>query len=285
MSRYSVPDGAWDAHMHVTDLDQFPTEKAGKANYKPHSSTLDEARQSAKRLSIPNLAFTQTSTYGLDNSCLLWCLKQVTPSHGRGVVVIDPDTVTQKQLEDWHASGVRGVRINLKSIGAEPSAEDLRSLLKSVDAVIAPMKTWAIHVYADMAYMEVLQTIVGDLQSKICIDHMGSPEKGMPGSQICESPSWKALKSMLVRDNVFVKISAPYRFHETGDWSQLEQPVRELLACREGRGGVFASDWPHTRFESTDIKPWVDLCLDWCGSDDALRLRLFRENAEELYDV
>jgi predicted TIM-barrel fold metal-dependent hydrolase len=61
--------------------------------------------------------------------------------------------------------------------------------------------------------------------------------------------------------------------------------TKELLKVRGGDGVVFASDWPHTRFEGMDIKPWVEQCLEWCGDDDVLAKKLFRDNAKVLWDV
>ncbi|KIL94099.1 tim barrel metal-dependent protein [Fusarium avenaceum] len=48
---------------------------------------------------------------------------------------------------------------------------------------------------------------------------------------------------------------------------------------------VFGSDWPHTRFEGLDVKPWVSHLLDLTEGNQWLRERLFRENALELWGV
>ena len=48
---------------------------------------------------------------------------------------------------------------------------------------------------------------------------------------------------------------------------------------------VFASDWPHTRFEGLDIKPFVKRVMEWCEWDERLIERVFRGNAEMLWDV
>lgn len=49
---------------------------------------------------------------------------------------------------------------------------------------------------------------------------------------------------------------------------------------------VFATDWPHTRFEGVDIAPFAEASLRWCAEEDAgMAERLFRRNAEVLWDV
>jgi predicted TIM-barrel fold metal-dependent hydrolase len=47
---------------------------------------------------------------------------------------------------------------------------------------------------------------------------------------------------------------------------------------------VFASDWPHTRFDGLDVKPFVERCLQW--TDEAgLTENVFTVNAKKLWDV
>jgi predicted TIM-barrel fold metal-dependent hydrolase len=90
---------------------------------------------------------------------------------------------------------------------------------------------------------------------------------------------------MMQHPNFFVKVSAPYRVSKNETWRDLEPLTKELLKARGGDGVVFASDWPHTRFEDMDIKPWVEQCLEWCGDDAVLAKKLFRDNAKVLWDV
>ena len=48
---------------------------------------------------------------------------------------------------------------------------------------------------------------------------------------------------------------------------------------------VYSTDWPHTRFENIDPKPFAEFLLHWCNGNQSLVRRLFRTNAERLWDV
>lgn len=277
----TMPSGAWDSHMHVTDPERFHI--SSKATYVPHPAPLNEAQKNAERLSLPNLVFVQPSTYGNDNACLLDALEKVGNKCGRGVVVFDPESIQVHTLEKWHQLGVRGVRINLKSVESEMSPESLAHLLNRYADIIRPLKTWTIQLYADLVVIPQLLPLAAKLGVKIVIDHMGSPPKMQ--EDMASLKGWQALLTLLEQDNVYVKVSAPYRFTRGLEFRDTEHAVRDLYKARGGRAVVFASDWPHTRFEGADVEPFVRRCLEWCDGDKDLATNLFKRNAERLLDV
>lgn len=85
--------------------------------------------------------------------------------------------------------------------------------------------------------------------------------------------------------NTYVKLSAPYRISKDETLKDLEPLAKELLRVAGMSRAVFASDWPHTRYEGLDIKPYIKTLLEWCGHDEALIERVFKRNAENLWDV
>ena len=267
--------------MHVTDPLNFPVSKY--ATYKPHSATLSSALANARHTNLPNLVFVQPSTYGTDNACLLQALETVGLSHGRGVVVIDPENINLDNLHKWHTLGVRGVRLNLKSVNKTLPREELARVLRAYAGVVRPMKTWALQLYVDLAIMDDIERLLPELAVKVVFDHYGHPSSLTP--PLSEIPGWNALLRMMQSQLVYVKISAPYRLSKDPEYKDLEVMSKELFQVREGRGVVFASDWPHTRFEGVDIRPFVNNCLEWCGVDEKLRNNLFRDNARELWDI
>ena len=267
--------------MHVTDPLRFPISK--NATYKPHPATLSSALANARQTNLPNLVFVQPSTYGTDNACLLHALKTVGLSGSRGVVVFDPEETNLDTLNKWHALGVRGVRLNLKSVNKKLPTEELANLLRAYADVIRPMKTWALQLYVDLAVMDDIEVLLPELGIKVVFDHYGHPSSLM--SPLSGIPGWNALLRMMQSQSVYVKISAPYRLSNDPEYKDLEVMTKELFRARGGRGVVFACDWPHTRFEEVDIKPFVRNCLEWCGGDEKLRDNLFRDNARELWDV
>ena len=82
-----------------------------------------------------------------------------------------------------------------------------------------------------------------------------------------------------------MKFSAPYRLSKLQSQANLEPIAKELLRKRGKDRVVFATDWPHTRFEGLDIRPWMGKVLDWCAAEPLLCERLFAKNAEDLWGM
>jgi len=285
-TRLAIPPDSWDSHVHVIDPKQYPISKT--ASYKAHAALLPDLLASARKLNVPNLVFVQVSTYGIDNSCQLSALKSVTPARGCAVVEFDPDTIDAATLQDWHDLGVRGVRINLKSVGRKVSQGELVKLVRKYDTAIKTVPTWAIDLHIALSAIPHLESIVPELAPRnIVIDHMGSPMRVQ--GDMDSVPGWTSLVNLLSKhDNVHVKISAPYRFVEKGEdceFRSFEPLVKPLLRARGGKGVLWASDWPHTRYDGVNIGPWATRCLEWCGGDEQMVERLFRGNAREVWSV
>jgi predicted TIM-barrel fold metal-dependent hydrolase len=302
-----LPKSSWDSHMHITDPERFSP--SANATYKPHAALLPEALANAKKLSLPNLVLVQPSTYGTDNSCLLHylsLLRKGDPNAARAVVVINPsrdarDAVSDDTLRAWHEQGVRGVRINLKSVGKSLDSHAMRELLGSyverLNSVGGNVSGWAVQVFVNLAEVGTLKSFAQECLGsgkqgkdggiKLVIDHMGSPS--VIKKNLNDMPGWTELLDLMQNPGVFVKISGYYRTRGLDGKSpasveEWEPAVQKLLETRAGDGVVFASDWPHTRFEGWDIDPWTRSCYDWAGTEE-LREKLFRGNARILWDV
>lgn len=279
-----MPEGSWDSHMHIIDPVKYPL--AEDAKYKSSKHLLSDAMTFEDGLGMANIVLVQPSIYGYDNSCLLDALRESGPSKARGVVAFDPRTIDKKTLQEWHDLGVRGVRLNFQSIGKEVSDLDLETMLYQHAEIIRPFG-WVLQLYIPLAVAKSLEHIVPRLQVKVCLDHYGSPT--IPDNADTQEidpnqlDGFAALLRMLEQGETYVKISAPYRLCKDGH--QLTRLTRELLKIREGTRAVFATDWPHTRFTNLDIEPFAKMVLGLCGNDRALITKVFRKNAEDLWDV
>ncbi|KAJ6160563.1 Amidohydrolase 2 [Penicillium chermesinum] len=278
--KHRMPPKSWDSHMHVVEPRRFPLSK--KAVYEPPSHTLEEALAFESSLGVENLVFVQPSIYGTDNSCLLAALERLGPSRGRGMVVIDPDTIQQETLDQWHALGVRGLRVNLQSVGKVMEQTELEQTLLR-HAEIARPRNWVIEVYLPLAMMPLLEPIVPRLGVSICVDHFGSPTlPSLPlnDGNIPFDPytlhGFEALISMLRSGKTYIKISAPYRSSADRNMRQLKAMAREFLSTAPDRV-IYATDWPHTRFTGGACP----LCEEKVG----LAEKVFRRNTERMLDV
>lgn len=280
-----MPPGSWDSHMHILDADRYPL--CPSAVYRPSKHTVAQAVAFETSAGASNIVLVQPSIYGNDNSCLLDALRIFGPTRARGVVAFDTEDTPPATLWEWHGLGVRGVRLNLQSTGQTMSERDMEAVLRRYADAIRPLG-WVIQLYIPLAMVKTLGSIVPTLGVRICIDHMGAPS--LPSSRRRSASAldpysldgFGALVRLLQGGNTYVKMSAPYRLSKNQNYiDEVEPLARELLRAAPARV-VFATDWPHTRFEGLDITPWIQHVMEWCG-DQRLRDRVFRANAEELW--
>jgi predicted TIM-barrel fold metal-dependent hydrolase len=278
--------------MHVVDL-SFPL--SSSATYTPKPHTLHDAKAFYSRLGIQNLVLVQPSIYGTDNSCLLSTLKAIGATHGRGILEIDPAKTSETTLREYHSLGARGVRINLKSSGIKEIPPKFAEEVLRYAELIRPLN-WSLHFHVSMDMVPALTEIVPDLGVKLCIDHFGSPDLPPTFSKEkweSEGPwalsGFSHLMDLLrtAKPGAYVKISAPYRISSDPNPEMLDiGTVSRVLLKEVPERCVFATDWPHTRFEHVNVANFVEKCLEWAeeiGGEDLVD-RLFRRNAEELLE-
>ncbi|KAJ4395895.1 hypothetical protein N0V93_000111 [Gnomoniopsis smithogilvyi] len=277
-----MPPGSWDSHMHIVDASQYPLSPT--AIYKPSRHTIAQAVAFETSVGASNVVIVQPSIYGYDNSCLLDSLRTLGPAIARGVVAFDPDTTTIATLQEWHDLGVRGVRVNLQSTSKAMSHDEMGAVLRQYAEMVRPMG-WVIQVYIPLTMAKALETIVPDLGVRLCIDHMGSPGLSSNTSNLdpYSLDGFASLVRLLQAGNTWVKMSAAYRFSKHVDYVEDVEPIaKELLRVAPSRI-LFATDWPHTRFEGLDIRPWIESVMRWCNGDQELVTRIFRTNAAQLW--
>lgn len=281
-----MPPNAWDSHMHVTSP-AYPL--APTAAYRPTLHSLQHALNFESTINLSNIVLVQPSIYGTDNSCLLDALRSLGPRRGRGVVGIDPETIDLATLQQWHELGVRGVRLNLKSNDTAVTEEGLRDELKRYADVIRPLN-WVLELFIGMSDIPILERVVStcNLDVHMCIAHFGAPKLPPMSKRTCpvdpyQLAGFQSLVNMLRRGDTWIKFSAAYRFDEDPEMRGIEALAIELLRIAGDRL-VFASDWPHTRFDGLDVRPFVERCLEWTEGVGRTE-DVFVGNARRLWDV
>ena len=267
--------------MHVTS----PEYPLAKSAYKPSLHSLDHAMAFEKTIGIKNIVLVQPSIYGNDNSCLLDALKEIGPTHGRGVVAFDSDNTDSDTLHQWHRLGVRGVRLNFKSTNAAFDPDTVKKTLRKYAAAVKRLD-WVIELFIDVEQLRFLTDTIPDLGVKVCIAHFGAPDmkrwESYP-SDASKVPGMQHLTTLLSQtDNTWVKLSGHYRYDPSVDSMAGTEAIAKLLLSTAKHRMVFASDWPHTRFEGLDVKPFVSRCLDWAEEFDA-KDSVFRDSARNLW--
>ena len=298
-----LPRGAWDSHVHVVDevsvttksdvlniellKDAFPF--APDHAFRPKKATFEDLVQFEQQIGTDHVCLVAVSVYGTDNELLLQSLRQLK-GKGRAVVSIDPETIADQDLDEMHALGVRGIRINLKSTSQNKSKEDLTKTLRSYVRRIHRLN-WAIQLHIGLADIEKIASEIPNLGVPVVIDHLATPDKASaPRFQ----PGYTEFLDLLSKKQVWVKLSGIYRF---AGLPELGIYVREILRVAPTQV-VWASDWPHTGgvganpqgdrhalqdYRKFDVPAFVAQCKEWCEGDEVLIQKIFVENPRRLW--
>lgn len=279
-----IPKGIWDTHMHVVDPRTFPLSK--DAQYQPSPHTLDDAHAFLNQLGIDKMVIVQPSIYGNDNACTIDGLRGLGLEHGRAVIQFDPATTSRKQLQEWHELGVRGVRLNFKSVGGNVEQASLTASMREYANAVRRLG-WVLELYIALEDVPLLeQAMADDLGVKVCVDHFGHPSvESLENARTAQDiPGFHSLVKLLKKGQTWVKVSASYRLTRDPKHPVVESLCREIIRTRPDRC-VFATDWPHTRFDGLDVVPYLEAIFDVIEAEGVPLRQVLVSNAEELFDV
>jgi len=285
---FAVPRGACDCHTHVFGPPaQFPF--APERSYTPGEASLDELLALQADLALDRVVIVQPSVYGTDNACTVDALRRLD-GRGRGVAVI-ADDIPQAELEALHRAGMRGIRLNLATVGVH-DPDIARRRLAAAASRVTPLN-WHVQIYTTLAVIAALQDEMAALPVPLVIDHFGGAQ-AMPGPA---QPGFAALLALVQAGKAYVKLSAPYRSSsQRPAYADVAALAAPLIAANPERM-LWGSDWPHPggghkRGQSLDeIEPFfpeddgrtLNLLAEW-APEPALRRRILVDNPALLYD-
>jgi predicted TIM-barrel fold metal-dependent hydrolase len=225
-----VPTG-WDTHVHVFEAGA----PARAGHYAPQPAPLHEIEALAAAHGIGHLVIVQPSVYGTDNGVLLRALRQ-SPGRHRGVAVVDA-SVSDRELDELHEAGVRGVRFNLVSPVGNGDAQ-----LQALAPRLA-RRGWHVQWYAPAGELARLAELQRSCGLVFVLDHLGGLDAQTPENDA----AWGAL-AQLARAGAWIKLSGWYRMKASAPYRELHPAVARAAALF-GTHTVWGSDWPHTWFE------------------------------------
>jgi len=285
---FAVPAGACDCHVHVFGTAvEFPF--VASRGYTPPPASADELLQLQNALDLSRVVIVQPSVYGADNSCTLAGIRRLGIDRARGVAVIDSKT-TDTELQEMHAAGIRGVRVNLETAGEADPARSRRNLAAAVKRV-APLG-WHVQVYARLAVVEALHDDVMKLDVPIVFDHFGGAQAEGGVAQ----PGFAQLLALVASGKAYVKVSGHYRSSVMAPaYDDVAPLARALIAANPDRV-LWGTDWPHPHHaepgkELSELPPSFDiddgLALNQVGRwapTAATRRKILVDNPARLYD-
>jgi predicted TIM-barrel fold metal-dependent hydrolase len=247
---FTVPANAWDCHTHIFgDPKKFPF--TASRTYTPESASVAEMRALHRALHTTRVVIVQPSVYGTDNSCTLDAIRQLGVN-ARGIAVID-DSTSDAALDDMHRGGIRGIRINLATVG-QTDPELGRRRFGAAVARIRNRK-WHIQMYTQLSVIAALQKEISASPVPVVFDHFGGAQAAGGTTQA----GFDVLLDLVRSGPAYVKVSAPYRGSTAApDFSDMA-PLAKALIAANVRRILWGTDWPHPDTASgkqpTDISP------------------------------
>lgn len=280
--QFRLPPGSVDAHCHVFGPgEQFPF--APERKYTPCDASKEQLFALRDHLGFDRNVIVQATCHGADNSALLDALRS-SNDRARGVVTVKRN-VTDHQLHDMHAAGVRGVRFNFvkRLVDFTPKDE-----LMEIAARIAPLG-WHVVIYFEAVDLPELWDFFTALPATVVVDHMGRPDVGLP----VDGPQFELfIRFMREYPNVWSKVSCPERLSVTGPpaldgqrnaYRDVVPFARKIVETFPDRV-LWGTDWPHPNLK--DHMPDDGLLVDFIphiATTAELQRKLLVDNPTRLY--
>jgi 2-pyrone-4,6-dicarboxylate lactonase len=273
--QYAPPPGAVDAHCHVFGPGaEFPY--APQRKYTPCDASKEHLWALRDFLGLERNVIVQATCHGADNRALVDALR-ASAGRARGVASVARG-VTDAELRELDAAGVRGVRFNFvkRLVDTTP-----REVLEEIARRVA-LLGWHIVIYFEAAELPQLYDFFASLPATVVVDHMGRPDvtKSVAG------PEFELfVRLMRERPNVWSKVSCPERLSKAGPprYEDVVPFARRLVETFPDRV-LWGTDWPHPNLKSH--MPDDGELLDYVpqiAPTPALRQKLLVENPGRLY--
>ena len=273
------PAGAVDCHAHVCGpASVFPY--AHERIYTPPDATLTQYNALLAMLGIGRAVLVQPSVYGSDNRAMLAALNS-NPKKFRGVGVldIDPQKIRDTQLEQLHATGVRGLRCNIVDV-ADTSADLPIKALTALAQRIAPFG-WHLELLMHVNEYPDLDKTFANFPVDLVFGHFGYSH----AKHGISDQGFIGLLNLMKDQKAWVKMTGPYRICD-GDLPYADmRPFNDAVIAANPKQLIWGSDWPHVMVKK-HMPHDADLCelLGSWVSDESLRKAILVDNPCMLYD-
>jgi 2-pyrone-4,6-dicarboxylate lactonase len=238
--KFTPPPGAVDAHCHVFGpADTFPY--APERKYTPCDAPKEKLFELRDFLGFDKNVIVQATCHGADNRALVDALR-ASNGRAKGVATVKAE-VTDNELEELNAAGVKGVRFNFvkRLVDFTP-----REVLTEIAGRIAPLG-WHIVIYFEAADLPELEPFFTSLPTAIVVDHMGRPDVKLG----VDHPQFiRFLDFMKNNENVWSKVSCPERVSVQGPPYDDVVPYARTVVERFPDRVLWGTDWPHPNMKT-----------------------------------
>src|SRR6185437_10710001 len=242
---FAPPEHACDAHFHVFG----PAERysyGADLRYKPPLEPLEAYLKLARRIGFTRFVFVQPSAYGFDNSCMLDAMRDLDPAVRRGIVDLDESKITDKQLAEFDALGIRGIRVNVSPVRKPEAglADSMKPRIARLTKICGELG-WHLDFLTPVWLVSELLPTLRELPVEFSVAHMGLfPAK--------DGPNQRGFQDFLalVADGskrCWVKLTGIYRFSATPGFAGVKLIAEALIAAAPEQL-IWGSVFPHLSF-------------------------------------
>ena len=267
--------GACDAHVHLFGpLTQYPSH--GSTPYAVPDATPAQLIAQMDAAGVAHAVVVHAAVSGRDNRRTLDALR-AHPDRFRGVLTPPLTLPDDGQLADWHDLGVRGIRFSYTRTAQPGMAIDPALVGRLAE------RGWHAQVHLEPEHLLELEGMLSSLPCTVVIDHMAR----IPGSAGPNNPALSALRRLLDRGHVWVKLSAPMRMsdHQQPPYDDVT-PIARILVEQAPNRLVWGSDWPNVNL-ATPAPAYpvlLDLLSHWVPDANQHR-QILVDNPRTLYDL
>jgi 2-pyrone-4,6-dicarboxylate lactonase len=280
--QFRLPPGAVDAHCHVFGPGaEFPF--APERKYTPCDASKAQLFALRDHLGFSRNVIVQATCHGADNLAMADACR-ASGGRARGVATVKR-SVTDAELAELHAAGVRGVRFNfIKRLVDFTPKDELVEIASRVASL-----GWHVVVYFEAQDLPELQDFFSTLPTIVVVDHMGRPDVSKPA----DGPEFSGfIEFMREHPNVWSKVSCPERLSLSGPralggernaYRDVVPFARRVVETFPDRV-LWGTDWPHPNLK--DHMPDDGLLVDFIphiAITRELQRRLLVANPMRLY--
>jgi 2-pyrone-4,6-dicarboxylate lactonase len=280
--RFTPPPGAVDAHCHVFGpAAEFPF--APERKYTPCDAGKSQLFALRDHLGFARNVNVQATCHGTDNRAMVEACR-ASGGRARGVASVRRD-ISDNELIELHAAGVRGVRFNfLKRLVDFTPREELHEIATRIQPL-----GWHVVVYFEASDLAELWDFFTSLPTLVVVDHMGRPDvtRSVVGPEFA-----LFLRLLREHENIWTKVSCPERLSADGPPALHgeRQPYRDVIPFARRLVETFpdrvlwGTDWPHPNLKN--YMPDDGLLVDFIPNiavTGELQHRLLVRNPMRLY--
>jgi len=225
----------------------------------------------------------QATCHGADNRALADAC-QASGGRARGVATVRRE-VTDRELRELHAAGVRGVRFNfLKRLVDFTPRDELAEIARRVQTL-----GWHVVVYFEGRDLPELIDFFTELPTTVVVDHLGRPDV----TKSIDGPEFGLFLDLMRRhSNIWTKVSCPERLSVVGPpaldgernaYRDVVPFARRVVESFPERV-LWGTDWPHPNLK--DHMPDDGLLVDFIphiARTPELQQKLLVANPMRLY--